>query len=748
MTPKAAHTSEYIRYRTCPLCESTCGLAITYRDGRAVSVTGDKKDVFSRGYLCPKGAALVRLHDDPDRLRRPLIRNGSAFQEATWAEAFKHVEDHLMPIIGQHGRDAVGVYLGNPCSHTPAATLCLPTALKALKSKNIFTASTVDQMPKHVACGLMYGGPLTIPVPDIDRTAHLLIIGANPMVSNGSLATAPDFPGRLRALKKRGGKLVVIDPRRTRTAKMADTHIAIKPGADIFLLLAMANVLFGENRLHPGHLEAHINGLETLRDAITGFTPERVQDACGVPANVIRRLALDLAAASSAAVYGRMGVSTVRFGAAANWMVDVLNIMTGNLDRPGGAMFPLPAHLPKKTKPGGKGWKMGRWQSRVKGVPEIRGELPVHTMCDEIETSGQGQIRALLTVAGNPVIALPNASRVDRALAGLEYMVSVDFYVNASTRHANVILPPTGPLTTAHYDVAFYNLAVRNISHYSPPDHPKPEDEMDKWEIIYKLGAIFSGFGADTDIATIDDFILDTLLAGAARKTGVALPGDTSEIRRQLKQYRGPDRILDFLLRTGAYGDLFGEKPDGLNLERLKTHVHGLDLGPLEPQIPGILDTPSGKIDVAPQQLMSDLERIKTALESKAPETLHLIGRRHLRTNNSWMANIPSLVTGPPRCTLQMHPEDARRLGLTDGDSARISTASASLSAPVEITADLRPGVVCFPHGWGHDLEGVTMRTARKHGGINKNKLTDDTDFDPVSGTSVLNGVPVQVRKA
>lgn len=739
---------DFTTFRTCPLCEATCGLEITYKNGKAITIKGDKKDVFSKGYMCPKGAALSQLHNDPDRLRHPLIRTGSTFREASWEEAFEHIEKTFMSIIEKHGRDAVAAYLGNPCSHTLDANLCAPIMLRALKTKNIYSASTVDQMPKHVSCGFMFGGPTTVPVPDIDRSAHLIILGANPLASNGSLATAPDFPGRLRALKKRGGKLVVIDPRRTRTAKLADEYIAIKPGSDIFLLLAMANVLFAEKKIQPGILAKHINGLDAIEKAVVDFTPESVENACGIPANVIRRLTSELAAAKSAAVYGRMGISVNRFGTAANWMVDVLNILTGNLDRPGGVMFPLPAHMPLKTKPGRRKWHTGRWKSRVRNLDEVKGEFPIHTLCDEIETPGKGQIKALLTVAGNPVIALPNSARVDKALAGLNFMISVDFYISASTRHAHVILPPTGPLTTAHCDTAFYSLAVRNIAHYSPPDFPKPTSEMDKWEILYKLGAIFNGLGATTDISVIDDITIEKFVTDSISKPGSPHTEKSEEILTSLKQYHGPDRILDFMIRTGAYGDQFGLNPQGLNLEKLKTHVHGLDLGPLKPQIPGILSTHSGKIELAPTPFIDDLKRIASDLNKKDTPELLLIGRRHLRTNNSWLANIPSLVAGPSRCTLQIHPKDAARIGLMDGDMAAISSQTGTLTVRVEITQDLRCGVVCFPHGWGHDQEGVSMKVARKHGGINTNLITDEAQFDPISGNSVLNGVPVTIVPA
>jgi len=440
-----------------------------------------------------------------------------------------------------------------------------------------------------------------------------------------------------------------------------------------------------------------------------------------------------------------MGTSTVEFGAVTNWLVDVVNVLTGNLDRPGGAMFPSPAHLPRRNRAGGKGWTLGRWKSRVKGLHEVMGEFPVCTLCDEMETPGEGQVRGLITVASNPVIALPNSGRVDRALAGLEFMVSVDFYVNASTRHAHVILPPTGPLSTAQYDFAFYNLSVRNIAHYSPPVLPRPDDEMDKWEILYRLAMICSGQGAAADPGQMDDFIIGMMVNNAAKKEGTPLYGKKTEMLEAMKGLRGPDRMLDFMLRTGAYGEGFGLNSDGLSLSKLKEHPHGMDLGPLEPRIPGILSTATGKIELAPQPLAQDVQRLREAMNRPEPVGLLLVGRRHLRTNNSWMANISSLVSGPPRCVLHVHPEDASRVGLENGGTAKVTSRVGRITVPVEITPDIRPGVVSLPHGWGHDLPGVRMGLARAHGGVNSNLLSDDEFYDPLSNNAVLNGIPVEV---
>ena len=732
-------------FRTCPLCEATCGLEIQVRDGRAVKVKGDKRDVFSRGYLCPKGAALHHLHNDPDRLHTPLIKKNDQWREADWDQAFAAVEAGLTPLLEKYGRDSVAVHLGNPCAHTMAGILAMGPMLKALGSKNIFSSSSVDQLPKHVSCGLMFGHPLTIPVPDIDRTSFLVIVGANPMVSNGSLATAPDWPGRLRALKKRGGRLVVIDPVKTRTAQLASQHLAVTPGGDALLLMAMVQVLFAENLVSLPEAEQY-NGLAELERACASFPPEAVQDKVGLAAEVIRRLARDMATAPSAVMYGRMGVSTVPHGGVTNWLVDVINALTGNLDRPGGAMFPTPAHLPSKSRPGGKGWRLGRWHSRVRGLPEVMGELPACTMCDEMETPGQGRARALLTVASNPAMSLPNSCRVDRALAGLEFMVSVDWYLNVTTRHADVILPPTGPLHTSQYDLAFYNLSVRNIANYSPPVIPKPEQEMDKWEILYKLAMIFQGQGAEGDVDSMDDFLAGKMAEQAADTAGSPLAGKKTEIFATLKKHRGPERMLDFMLRTGAHGDGFGLNPAGLNLEKLREHPHGLDLGPLQPRLPGILRTPSGKVELAPPQMLQDVQRLAAELDSPPPDGLLLVGRRHLRTNNFWMANLPSLVSGRPRWHLWINPSDAALMGLEDGALVEVRGRAGVLVVPVKITDQMRAGVVSLPHGWGHDLPGVRMRVARGRGGVISNQVSDDLTWDPVSGNAVLNAIPVQVR--
>ena len=732
-------------FRTCPFCEATCGLEITVREGAVTRIRGDRDDVFSRGFICPKGSTLRQLHDDPDRLRTPIIRRTERWEEASWEEAFQRVEEGLVPILEQHGPDAVAAYLGNPSVHNMAGPLYNRPLLKAIGTKNIFSAATVDQMPKHVSSGLMFGHADSIPVPDIDRTDYLLMLGANPLVSNGSLATAPDWPGRLQALQKRGGKLVVVDPRRSRTARQADEHLPIRPGTDALFLFAIAAVLFEEDLTSPGRLIDLTNGITEVASVAARFSPETVAERCGVAPETIRRLARELAGAPTAVAYGRMGAHTVEFGTVASWLTDVINVLIGALDAPGGAMFPLAAHA--RPPRAGRPFRTGRWTSRVRGLPEARGELPVATLADEIETPGEGRVRALITVAGNPVLSTPDGARLDRALASLDFMIGVDLYLNETTRHADVILPPPPPLSRGHYDFAFYQLAVRNIANYSPPTLGRNR-EIDEWEILTRLALIASGQGNAADPALADGFGIATTVNQTISDPKSPIAGrDPEEILGHLNQYRGPERILDFLLRTGPYGDRFGEDPDGLSLAKLVDHPHGVDLGPLKPRLPELLTTASGKIELAPPQVMEETTRLAATLDNPPEGGLLLVGRRHLRSNNSWMHNLDVLVKGKERCTLQIHPEDASAAGITDGADVRVSNGTGAVTVPVEVTEDIMPGVVSLPHGWGHDLAGVRLSVASRRPGSNSNLLAATETIDSLSGNAVLNGIPVTVSK-
>ncbi|MFF8291679.1 molybdopterin oxidoreductase family protein [Streptomyces sp. NPDC016309] len=729
--------------RICPLCEATCGLTLTLDGTRVTGARGDRDDVFSQGFICPKGASFGELDADPDRLRTPLVRDEhGTLREASWDEAFDLIARRLPPLVERHGADAVGVVLGNPNVHTMAGALYPPVLLGALRTRNLFTASTLDQMPKHVSSGLMFGDAFAIPVPDLDRTAHLLVIGANPLDSNGSLCTAPDFPGKLKALRKRGGTLTVVDPRRTRTARLADRHVAIRPGTDALLLAALVHVLYEEGLTDLGALAGHVRGVEEVGSAVRDFAPEAVAGACDVDAGTIRALARELAAAPAAAVYGRVGGSTVAYGTLTNWLVDVLNVLSGNLDRPGGALFPLSATAPAPRPAGpGKGFALGRWASRVSGHPEAKGELPTAALAEEIETPGEGRIRALVAIAANPVLSAPDGDRLDRALASLDFMVSVDPYLNETSRHAHVVLPPPPPSQSAHFDFAFNGFAVRNQVRHTPAPVPLEPGRMDECEIHARLVLAATGMhGADP--SAVDDMVIRRTLAKAVTEPHSPAYGqDPEEYAARLTGRTGAERRLDLMLRLGPYG---------LTLDRLREHPHGIDLGPLEPRVPQILKTRSGRVELLPDPIAADLPRLRAFLHAAPPadDTLLLVGRRHLRSNNSWMHNVPTLNGGTNTCTLQVHPDDAARLGLTDGTPARVKGEGGELRVPVEVTDTVRRGVVSLPHGWGHDRPGTRTTVASTRPGVNVNQLLDGTRLDPLSGTAVLNGFPVQVSPA
>lgn len=729
-------------YRICPLCEATCGLAITLDGDRVKVIRGDRDNPFSRGYVCPKGTTLGRLHADPDRLRRPLVRRDGRHVEVSWREAFAEVERLLAPILAGD-RDGCAIYVGNPNAHHLDNAVGVRPLIKALGTRNVFTASTVDQMPRHVACGLMYGAPLTIPVPDLDRTDHLLILGANPYESNGSLATAPDWPGRLEAIRDRGGRVVVVDPRRTKTAANADRWVPIRPGTDALLLTAMLSVLFSEGLVEPS---PHVDGVDELAAAVERFIPERVAASCRIEPETIRRLARELAAAPSAAVYGRIGTHTTPFGTVAAWAVDALCALTGNLDRPGGIMFPFPPHLPahRPARP----FRRGRWRSRVRDLPEVMGELPVATLPDEIETPGEGQVRALITVAGNPALTAPDAGRVDRALAGLDAMISVDPYLNETTRHADVVLPPPSALQRSHYDLVFTGLSVRDFVAYSPPVLPRDDGQPSELEILATLAGIASGMGSDVDPEALLDAALTAEVGRAVSDPSSPVHGrDPDELAATLEAWPYPERFLDLMLRTGHRGDAFGDRPGGLTLSEVASHPHGLDLGPLQPRLPDLLATPSGRVELAPEPVIADLERLEGSLTGDDAGMV-LVSRRHLRSNNSWLHNVDVLVRGAERCTLWVHPDDADRLGLADGATARVASRVGEVAAPVEVTDEVMAGVVSLPYGWGHGAEGSRLSVASTRPGVNTNLLTDATPLDPLSGNAVLNGIPVEVRPA
>ena len=693
-----------------------------------MKIRGDKEDVFSRGFLCPKAHGLKALHEDPDRLTTPLVRGADGeLHEATWDEAFEEIDRRITPILAEHGRDAVAAYIGNPNAHNLSALLYGRAWLKALGSKNIYSASTVDQMPKQLSAGLMFGTMLGVPIPDIDRTDHMLMLGANPLASNGSLFTAPDMRGRLRKLRERGGKVVVVDPRRSRTAEVSDEHHFIRPGTDAHLLLAMVHVLFADGLVRvEERLVEHLNGLDEVEAVARDHTPELAAEACGVPAAEIRRMAHELVAAERAVVYARIGTCTQEFGTLASWLVDVLNLLTGNLDSEGGAMFTLAAAgqaNSRGTGGRGRGVKTGRWHSRVRGLPEVFGELPVVCLAEEIETPGDGQVRAFISVGGNPALSTPNSGRLDGALESLDFMLSIDIYLNETTRHADVVLPAPSPLGKSHYDIVFAQFATRNVANYSKPVFPDADGVPPEWTTLLRLAGVLAGQGPSVDVDALDDLVATTV----AR---------SPEALAAVEPRRGPERVLDLMLRQGPYD---------LTLADLEAAPHGIDLGPMEPRVPDVLRTESGMIELAPPQIVADVERLRASLERHRNGGMVLIGRRQLRSNNSWMHNLEPLVKGKDRCTMHIHPDDAARLGLSDGGLASVSSRVGSIDAPVEVTDAIMPGVVSIPHGWGHSAPGARMRVAAEHAGVNSNLLADETLVEPLSGNAILSGIPVEV---
>ena len=748
-----ATTTDTIHHRICPLCEACCGLEIKTRDNKVVSIRGHEADVFSAGYICPKGVSLKDLHEDADRLRAPLVKRNGVFERATWDEAFAEIGRRLPAVTHAHGRNATGVIFGNPSAHKTSLMLYIPKLLKALGTRNVFSASTLDQMPRHLSSGLLFGSWMSVPVPDISRCDYLIVLGANPVASNGSMWTVPDFKGKAKAMQARGGQLVVIDPRRTETAAMADVHHFIRPGADVFLLLGMVHTLFDEGLVKLGPVAEFVNGVDEVHQAVSAFSADVVAGRCGIDASAIRSLARKLAHTPRASLYARIGACTQEYGSLATWLVDVLNTLTGHMDEPGGAMFPKAAAFAANTmgKPGtGRGVTTGRTTSRVNSAPEVMSEFPITCLAEEIETTGEGQIRALITVATNPVLSSPNGERLAKALDGLDFMVSLDIYLNETTRHADVILPGISPLEDLHYDVAFPQLSWRNHVRFSAPVFERDKDQRYEWETLLRLAAIASGKNAGLSAAQIDD---DSFTEDIRKQFG----DKAQAVLDATQGLHGPDRLLELALRTGPYGDGFGMQASasvdgsmlgGLTLAKVKASsaAGGIDLGPLTPRVPEILRTPNGRINLAQPLMLNDLKRAAADLARPVPGMV-IIGRRDVRSNNSWMHNLPVLAKGPMRCTALVHPVDAQRLGLVDGDMARIASSNArgerSIQAQVQISDDMMQGVVSLPHGWGHDLKGTGQRLAAERPGANLNALLDENLRDPLSGNAVLSGVAV-----
>ena len=730
-----------LHYRTCPLCEAMCGLELHVEDERVALTRADHDDVWSRGFLCPKGTTLGHLYDDPDRIREPMIRDGDDWREVGWDEAFARCEELLLGVRDTHGPGAMTAYIGNPTVHNFSLSRYIGLFIGLANFPMIYSAGTVDQWPKNVACALMYGNMWTIPAPDIQRTDYFLVLGANPQASQGSLLACPDVLGEIDRIRERGGRTVVVDPRRTGTAERADEWVPIVPGTDAALLLAIVQVLFSDGLVDLGDVADLVVGVDAVEGAARRFTPEAVAETCGVPAATIRRIAYELAAAPSAAVYGRIGLCNQEFGTLASWLIDVVAILTGNFDRPGGTMFGNPIAWPLASLPNpdwAAGYTFGRWNSRVRGAPEVLGQVPVSCLAEEIATPGDGQLKALITIAGNPVISAPDAGRLDEALPLLECMISVDNSLNETTRHAHVILPGLAALEQPHYDEMIWSWAARSGGNYSAPVFPR-DDRPHEWEILARLGAWCAGMrGNEVDVGALDDGFFAALVeAKGLDPAAVMATYDAG----------GPERLLDLTIRTGPWGDGYGRDPQGLTLESFRAAPHGIDMGPMVPRARDVVSTPSAKIDVAPEYILGDLARLQARLD-RPHDGLLLTSRRHLRSNNSWMHNVKVLVKGKDRCTLLIHPEDAEKAGVADGALARVSSEAGALEVPVEISDEMMPGVVSLPHGWGHDKTGTRMATAREHAGVNNNLLAPGRFVDAISGNAAVNGIPVEVVPA
>ena len=734
-------TGRQVHLRTCPLCEAMCGLEVHVRDERVELIRGDREDVWSKGYLCPKGATLGHLHHDPDRLRAPVVRQpDGSFREVTWDEAFARCDELLHPVVAEHGIGAVTAFVGNPLAHGLSLSRYIGILIGMSGIPMIYSPGTVDQWPKNVSSHLMYGGMWSIPVPDLRRTDLFVVMGANPAASQGSLLACPDVMGEIDAIKARGGEVVVIDPRRTGTAERATEWLPITPGTDAAFLLGVVNVLFADGLVDLGTIASLVEGVDELRDLAADWTPERVATATGIAPERTRRLAHQLSGTERAVLYGRIGLCNQEFGTLASWLVDVVNILTRHFDVPGGLMFPRAAAWPLTLLPmpglEGGAPNFGRWRSRVRGAPEILGHVPASCLAEEIATPGEGQIRALFTVAGNPVLSTPGGDRLDDALDGLDCMISVDNWINETTRHADVILPGLSALEQAHHDDLIWQFAVGSGAKYSAPVFPPPDGRPHEWEILIRLAGLCLGQpAAEVDVAAIDDGFFD-VLASVHGLDGPAV--------RAAYDGGGPERLLDLTLRTGPFGDRYGEVPDGLTLEKVKAAPHGIDLGPNVSRLSEVLATPGGRVVLAPPYITADLPRLAARLE-RPEEDLVLISRRHLRSNNSWMHNVTVLVKGKDRCTLLLHPADAARFGITDGAPAKVSSASGSLVVPAEVTDAIKPGVVSLPHGWGHDKPGTRLTVANEHAGVNTNVLSPGEFVDVLSGNAAVNGIPVTV---
>ncbi|WP_413500211.1 molybdopterin oxidoreductase family protein [Psychrobacter maritimus] len=711
MASEQTKTNEQTHFRTCNLCEAMCGIVIQHDGEKVLSIKGDKNDTFSKGYICPKATALQDLHEDSDRLRHPVERTANGWKEISWLEALDKVAAGIQSVQKKHGQNAFGIYLGNPNVHNLGGMLTIKHLLSSIKTRSRFSATSIDQLPHHIVSMHLFGHMLRIPVPDVNRTQYMLIIGGNPLASNGSIMTAPNMRQKLKDIKARDGKVVVIDPRRTETADIASEHHFIRPATDVLLLLAMLNEIYLQGyadkaRAKNNRAAALAPEIERIVDFAKDYSAESVADITGIAASEIKRLVKEFCEAESSVCYGRMGVSVQEFGLLSQYLIMVINIVTGRLDEVGGLMFPNPAvDVVNNSGPG----YLGKRHSRVSNLPDFNGDYPVVAMADEMLVEGAGQLKGFMTVAGNPVLSTPNGEKLDTAFANLDFMVAIDYFVTETSRHAHIILPPVSPLERDHYDVTFNNFAVHNVAKYSKALFAKKKSAKHDWQIYLEL----------------------------AKRLDKKAPLAT-KIERRLVNILGPKFMLDQGLRRGPYA--------GMTLNKLKKKPHGFDLGPLKRMLPQALKHKDKQIHLNINFYQADLERVREMMQNYDDKQVLLIGRRHVRSNNSWLHNSYRLVKGKPRCTLMLHPETAKEYGIEDGQNVKVTSRVGSVIITAEVTDELMPKVVSIPHGWGHGRKGVKQKVAQAHAGVSVNDLTDDTLIDQLSGNAAVNGVPVQLE--
>lgn len=703
-------TTEKTHFRTCNLCEAMCGIVIKHDGEKVLSIKGDKDDPFSQGYICPKATALQDLHEDPDRLRQPVERTRDGWRKISWSEALDKVAQGIQSIQKKHGQNAIGIYLGNPNVHNLGGMLTIKHLLTSIKTRSRFSATSIDQLPHHIISMHLFGHMLRIPVPDVNRTQYMMIIGGNPLASNGSIMTAPNMRQKLKDIKARDGKVVVIDPRRTETADIASEHHFIRPATDVLLMLAMLNEIYLQGyakRARANNRAADLAPeIERIAEFAKDYSAESVAAITGIAAPEIKRLVKEFCEAESSVCYSRMGVSVQEFGLLSQYLVMIINIVAGRLDEVGGLMFPNPAvDLVNNSGPG----YLGKRHSRVSHLPDFNGDYPVVAMADEMLVEGEGQLKGFITVAGNPVLSTPNGEKLDKAFAQLDFMFSIDYYVTETSRHAHIILPPVSPLERNHYDITFNGFAVHNVAKYSPVLFEKPKEAKHDWQIYLELAKRLD------------------------KKAPIA-----TKIERQLIKNLGPKFVLDQGLKRGPYANM--------SLKKVKNNPHGLDLGPLKPMLPNGIKHKDKQIHLHVDFYQADLERVAKMVAHYDDSQILLIGRRHVRSNNSWLHNSYRLVKGKPRCTLMLHPDTAKAHNIVDGQLVKVTSRVGEVTITAEVTDELMPGVVSIPHGFGHGRSGVKQKIAQAHAGVSVNDLTDDTLIDKLSGNAAVNGVPVSLQ--